>query len=234
MTNEILPQTSDNVSIMSVFYLALMIESAVSVAMACCVSAIYYRGRQTGPPQIPAWMKTLFANINKKIYRIDRSGFTVIKKKEDGTELRLLQALRPALAATLGDRLKKPTISTILPFLEMGLPKDSQNAGENLSGNQQQSDMSAEHHQSDPVEKSSSTADDLKLDQILSHVETIRGIQARRAKMEALRIDWEIIGYMMDRLYFVLFVLMSVFSISGIFATACFMKYPVEKIAVDL
>ena len=37
MTNEVLPHNSDSITTISVFYLALMIESALSLLMACCV-----------------------------------------------------------------------------------------------------------------------------------------------------------------------------------------------------
>ena len=76
MTMESLPQNSDHVPIISVFYLVLMAESCLSVCMACCVLTVYYRGKEESPPKIPPWLLRLFLKSYSKLFGTDTTSFS--------------------------------------------------------------------------------------------------------------------------------------------------------------
>lgn len=75
-TNEILPTNSDTITIITVFYLVLVAESAVSLLMAVCVLTVFHRGQQYNPPEVPSWLKSCFFRIYTKIYTVEQGEFT--------------------------------------------------------------------------------------------------------------------------------------------------------------
>lgn len=58
-----LPRNSHSTPMLSVFYIAVMAESACSLICTCFVLSVYYRGLEKCAPPLPLWVKNIFPQV---------------------------------------------------------------------------------------------------------------------------------------------------------------------------
>ena len=213
MTTEVLPQNSDHVPIISIFYLVLMVESCLSVFLACCVLIVYYRGRQETPPEVPPWLGKFFLKMYAKIFKKDTTRWSSKQPVMIGIQrqVRLLLGLQHIVPSE--DLLEETT--PLDQTSEFSL-SDELSKVVNCSSS---SDLNNQLSTSSGSPTSPST-NAPELSSILSEVRTISASTKMKRNREGLRDDWEMIGYMLDRVYFWLFMVLVIVSSASILAIA--------------
>ena len=213
MTNQFLPRNSDAVTTISIFYLVLMIESALSLLMACCVMTVYHHGRQPLPPEVPRWLKKLFLSIYLKIYGIDASGFSSKDKPQLAKPSKVKEESESYTPAYTGSKAIPERIFS---------PKCKSKSRHRLLERKNRYSLPIELYTTShkpPVKtlqthnhKMESVDNDLEVNHLVTNVFTqiqyITEFKTEKNRREALRIDWELLGIMLDRLYFWLFMIM--------------------------
>ena len=158
-------------------------------------------------------LKKIFLNIYLKIYRIDASGFSSKDEQQLAMPLKVnaeggSNAVAYMESEAISDKIYSPKskskqchrlterkrsryslpteLSTISQSPLMEIPQ-THNHEMKLAGN----DLEVEH----------------SLKRVFSQIEFITKIKAERNRREALRIDWELLGTMLDRLYFWFFMI---------------------------
>ena len=202
MTNDILPTNSDTITIISLFYLVLMIESAGSLFMAVCVSTVYHRGQQYCPPVVPTWLRRLF-NVYVKIYNVDPNRFSSGQVKEISSMF--LATVNFSLSEPTLSTLSEPTLSTLETFLKV---------------------------QKEELGKETETETQLKY--IHHELEFMTKKKEFTDKQNKLKNDWIILGVMLDRFYFWLFLLSVSISSIYILCSSYYESFKFSKQAMNI
>ena len=213
MTSESLPNNSDAVAIISVFYLVFMVESSLSVFVACYVLTVYYRGRQPDPPQIPHWLKIIFLHIYKRIYNVTD------KLSSPSTQIR--RPVYTSLAPILANVMKEVSTTSDTPVESEPAHTEEQAPVEVRFADRKRSQRSLSmqlyrqpsqmNHSAQGTTKNNNEEEEVT-GEILKEMQFITAMDEERNRREALRLDWEVIGYMLDRLYFWVFLVMVIFT----------------------
>ena len=228
-TNEVLPTNSDSITTISVFYLVLMLESAASLCMACCVLTVYHRGREPNPPEIPSWLKTVFMKIYLNVYRLDMSRISTTLGPKMVKEFRLKGFNSDGGTMEVGDTpkaIKKMSgnleMNSIIPA-KIFSPKFEKKILHLLADQYTRNSKSTRVKSlpADILLNTSMNADSIlpaseggelnategAMREISSELRVITRMKEQKTRRDALRLDWELIGTMLDRMYFWVFLL---------------------------
>ena len=242
MTSESLPNNSDDVAIISIFYLVFMVESCFSTFIACSVLTVYHRGQQNDPPQIPHWLKIIFWHVYKKIYKVEKKLSTPAPKRQFRRPLHA--SLAPIMGKVLEEISSPNDVEEV--FAEPNVQPVEEQAPLDVRFADRKRSRTLSIHRPSQVNrpfrtsqssegseepgKPSNPKDERQkeiLGEILNEVEYITSMNEELKRREALRLDWEVIGYMLDRLYFWIFLFMVIFSALYILGLAYIEKHKI-------
>lgn len=218
MTNQDLPKNSDSVTTISVFYLILMVQSALSLFVACCIITVYRYGTQTTPPEIPGLLRNVFLKIYVKVYGIDPLCFAIKSPTPTGFPSKGLYFSKIPSEHTNEkvnkvsdkidnqDKLISPKLESKLHHLLSKKAKTNSDPKASMFFSPQIKRKTAVRHET-YLKKRDEEQTDLVYQGILSEMEFMSKVSSYKWKLEVLRLNWELIGIMLDRIYFWVFLL---------------------------
>ena len=72
LVSNTLPRNSDSISILAIFYMTIMVESALSLVTTCVVLVFHYHSTERTSQRLPDWVRRVFFDFIGKYLRVKR------------------------------------------------------------------------------------------------------------------------------------------------------------------